>query len=182
MHLSQEKLLESLQDSNLPHFGRNTLSRLENGDPSAFNAVSMGQWIALCDVFGCSVGHLLGEYDSTTYDLEFIRQKTNLTEKAVTILTDLQYNGIRGFYFPFVISALLEHHNLGYFLALLHSRFTQNDDNNIVEIKLSNDNMPAHIETAGLLDSILSTHFIQDIPSLKEKYQELWNNFTNPMS
>lgn len=59
---SQNELLDELCYLNKPHFGRNTLSKLENGDPEAFKAINMGQWIALCELFECSVGQLLGEY------------------------------------------------------------------------------------------------------------------------
>ena len=82
-NLSQEKLLANLAEKKLPHFGRNTLSALENGNEEKINAVTLPQWDALCSVFGCSIGSLLGEYECETYDNQFIKDKTRLSETSI---------------------------------------------------------------------------------------------------
>lgn len=84
LKLSQEKLLEVLE--NKPHFGRNTLSDLENGKPEAFAAVSLAQLNALCELFGCSIGHLLGEYDNKSADSKLVHDFTGLSESAIDYL------------------------------------------------------------------------------------------------
>lgn len=92
--LSQEKLLGVLQDEQKPHFGRNTLSDLENGKEEAFSAVKLSQWEALCEKFNCSIGYLLGEYDSRSYDLQYIYDLTGLSEKAVDKLLKVKEEDI----------------------------------------------------------------------------------------
>lgn len=84
LKLSQEKLLEVLE--NKPHFGRNTLSDLENGKPEAFAAVNLSQLDALCELFGCSIGHLLGEYDNKSADSKLVHDFTGLSESAIDYL------------------------------------------------------------------------------------------------
>lgn len=86
LKLSQEKLLEVLE--NKPHFGRNTLSDLENGKPEAFAAVNLAQLNALCELFGCSIGHLLGEYDNKSADSQLVHDFTGLSENAIDYLHD----------------------------------------------------------------------------------------------
>ena len=83
LHLSQEKLLSNLADADKPHFGRNTLVDVENGVKEAFGAVKLAQWEALCEVFNCSMGHLLGEYEAKYYDIQFIKEQLGLSENAV---------------------------------------------------------------------------------------------------
>ncbi len=89
---TQENLLEYMRRKGLPVFGRNTLSKLEGGREEAFSAVTMTQWNALCSVFGCSIGHLLGEYDCHNFDIQFIQNETGLSEKAVDTILTLQRN------------------------------------------------------------------------------------------
>lgn len=84
LKLSQEKLLEVLEDK--PHFGRNTLSDLENGKPEAFAAVNLAQLSALCELFGCSIGYLLGEYDNKSADSQLVHDFTGLSEPAIDYL------------------------------------------------------------------------------------------------
>ena len=89
MPFTQSMLLDYLRQTDRPHFGRNTLSKLENGDPAAFNGVTLNQWFALCEVFGVSLGWLLGEYDKAdTIDGLWIHTKTGLTGKAIKVLTE----------------------------------------------------------------------------------------------
>ena len=79
--LSQEKLIEKM--STKAKMGRNTLSKLENGDETAFSAVTMAQLDALCAALDCSIGYLLGEYSCRTYDIQFIHDKTGLPEDVI---------------------------------------------------------------------------------------------------
>lgn len=83
---SQEKILEILKDKDKPHFGRNVLSKLENGDEKAFNAIKIGQLAALCEEFGCSISYLMGEYTCRNYDTEFIHNYTGLSNESIEAL------------------------------------------------------------------------------------------------
>ncbi len=87
LNLSQEKLLENIREKGKPCIGRNTLSKIENGDTKSFNAISLAQLTSLCEEFDCSISYLFGEYEYRNYDNKFICEKTGLTEKSlVTIL------------------------------------------------------------------------------------------------
>ena len=92
MKATQENLLAYMRSKELPTFGRNTLSDLENGEEKAYSAVSLEQWSALCSVFGCSIGHLLGEYEAHDYNIQFIKDETGLTEKAIHAIMLLRRN------------------------------------------------------------------------------------------
>lgn len=83
---SQEKILEILKDKDKPRFGRNTLSKLENGDKKAFNAIKVSQLAALCEEFGCSISYLMGEYTCRNYDIKFIHDYTGLSNKSIEVL------------------------------------------------------------------------------------------------
>ncbi len=80
---SQSDLIALLRERNLSTIGRNTLSDLENGIEEAFIGMSLAQWDALCTIFDCSIGHLLGEYECHNYDTQFIHEQTCLSEKAI---------------------------------------------------------------------------------------------------
>lgn len=84
--VSQEILLKYMRQRNLPTFGRNTLSALENGDETAFLSINFNQWYALCDVFNCDLGYLFGTIPEKTYLHRHIRQKTGLSEKNIVRL------------------------------------------------------------------------------------------------
>lgn len=81
LNLSQEKLLENIREKGRPCIGRNTLSKIENGDTKSFNAISLAQLTSLCEEFDCSISYLFGEYEYRNYDNKFICEKTDLTEK-----------------------------------------------------------------------------------------------------
>ena len=76
-------LFLTIRDKGKHCFGRNVLSRIENGDQSAFNAVSIEKLTALCEEFQCSISYLMGEYDYRNYDNKFICEQTGLSEESV---------------------------------------------------------------------------------------------------
>lgn len=80
LNLSQDELLDKIRDSGNPCIGRNTLSKLENGDQAAFNAISISKLTSICNVFDCSISYLMGEYTFRNYDNKFICEQTNLLE------------------------------------------------------------------------------------------------------
>lgn len=88
LNLSQEKLLNNIRKKGKPCIGRNTLSKIENGDKKAFNAISLTQLTSICEEFGCSISFLFGEYNYRDYDNKFICEKTGLCENAIKKLID----------------------------------------------------------------------------------------------
>lgn len=89
LNLSQEKLLSNIREKGKPCIGRNTLSKIENGDERAFNAISLSQLTSICEEFDCSISFLFGEYNYRNYDNQFICEKTGLTEtNLIKILGD----------------------------------------------------------------------------------------------
>lgn len=80
LNLSQEKLLNNIRENGRPCIGRNTLSKIENGDEKAFNAINLAQIISICEEFDCSISFLFGEYNYRDYDNKFICEKTGLVE------------------------------------------------------------------------------------------------------
>ena len=87
--ISQQELIDRIREKEKPTVGRNILSRLENGDETAFNGISIAQLTAICEEFDCSISYLLGEYEAHTYDLEFIHAQTGLAEDAINSLIGL---------------------------------------------------------------------------------------------
>lgn len=87
LNLSQENFLYNIREKNKPCIGRNTLSKLENGDEKAFNGINIAQLIAMCEEFNCSISFLLGEYEYRNYDNKFICEQTDLSENNLNKIT-----------------------------------------------------------------------------------------------
>lgn len=83
---SQGDLLNHIKDNGKPCFGRNVLSKIENGDATAFNAIKISHLVSLCETFNCSISYLLGEYTYRNYDNKFICEKTGLEESSLNAL------------------------------------------------------------------------------------------------
>lgn len=81
--MSQDDLLRYMRQNNMDCFGRNKLSQLENGDPEAFDSVSLGQWNSLCEMFNVDFDYLTGKIDCKTHDLQFIHDYTGLSEESI---------------------------------------------------------------------------------------------------
>lgn len=86
LNLSQEKLLENIRKKGKPCIGRNTLSKIENGDTKSFNAISLEKLTSLCEEFDCSISYLFGEYEYRNYDNKFIHEKVGLSEDVINKL------------------------------------------------------------------------------------------------
>ncbi|MDO4943121.1 MAG: helix-turn-helix transcriptional regulator [Lachnospiraceae bacterium] len=100
LELSQDELLDKIRDKKKPCIGRNTLSKLENGDQAAFNAISIAKLTSICEVFNCSISYLMGEYSFRNYDNKFICEQTGLSEESVEKLkhwNDLALKPDRGY-------------------------------------------------------------------------------------
>ena len=124
--------------------------------------------------FGCSVDFLLGIIDAPTYDIKTAHDITGLSVEAIEILKEISYIP----YFTHVLSTFIENHNLKYYLALLRTRFSSVafPDKDKEKFKYINTEIygeKATIEAAGLIDSIFSTHIVQDLPDLSREYIEI---------
>ena len=80
LNLSQDDLINTIREKLEHCFGRNTLSKIENGDQAAFKAISVAELTSLCEIFNCSISYLVGEYTFRNYDNKFICEQTNLLE------------------------------------------------------------------------------------------------------
>lgn len=80
---SQEEFLSNIKEKGKPCIGRNTLSKIENGDQGSLNAISMEQLTSICEELECSISYILGEYSYRNYDNKFISEQTGLTENSL---------------------------------------------------------------------------------------------------
>lgn len=78
--------------------------------------------IRMCDVFGCDVGYLLGDYKEADYEKHKVCEYTGLSENAITRLHDMRkYNQTT--WYSDILSAVIEHPEfcslLSYMLLLI---------------------------------------------------------------
>ncbi len=76
---NQDELIEALSYKGV-RVGRNTLSNIENGD---FSNCSLNLLIAVCEILGCDIGYIVGEYDYSTKGTAEICKETGLSEKSI---------------------------------------------------------------------------------------------------
>ena len=79
---NQEDFIEALGEKGVP-IGRNKISAIENGEQSQFTLPFL---LACCNLFNCDMGHLLGEYNCKTRDMQFIHDETGLSEESISLL------------------------------------------------------------------------------------------------
>lgn len=78
--MSQRDLIVRLEKDYFISIGRNTLSALETGNPVS---QKIDLLLALCDIFNCELGYLLGEYDLPTGRETDIANETGLSPDSV---------------------------------------------------------------------------------------------------
>jgi len=76
---------------------RTTVGAWLSKNPSAMRAPDLRNISLICDLFGCDIGHLFGEYDECTYDTHKICEKTGLTENTVKLLTNADDRAVATF-------------------------------------------------------------------------------------
>lgn len=86
---SQEELIARLQDREAG-IGRNKVSDVENGEVEAVRSLSLDTLEALCDLFECDLGYLLGEYAERRRVAAEVCYTTGLSETAVQRLLNLK--------------------------------------------------------------------------------------------
>ncbi|SCI55221.1 Helix-turn-helix domain [uncultured Flavonifractor sp.] len=82
LNWSQDKLLDQLKQLGVP-LSRATLSHLENGDEVKLD---LDLVLALCELFRCDIGYLLGHYDQKFRERADVCDATGLSEGAVCAL------------------------------------------------------------------------------------------------
>ena len=93
--MSQETLMEELEHRGVS-IGRNRLSAMENGVRESFSGKhGLDILIALCSIFECDLGYLVGEYDEHTKSISDICKVTGLSEESVNALRLLNNRGNR---------------------------------------------------------------------------------------
>lgn len=86
---NQEEFINNLEIN----IGRNTLSKIENGNlpPQKF---TMPLLIAMCKLFNCDIGYLLGEYNASTRNDKIIQEELGLSCKAISNIKCNMLNSI----------------------------------------------------------------------------------------
>lgn len=82
LHLSQKDMMEELQKKGFSP-SRNTMSKIENGKPVRIDLELLK---AICTVLKCDIGHLLGEYECSTVDVQAISDYTGLSETSIDFM------------------------------------------------------------------------------------------------
>lgn len=182
------------QSLEIPTIGRNTLSSIENGDESAILGMTLAQWNSLCNVLGCSLGHIMGEFDAPSYDIQFIQDKTGMKPKAIQKLMTMNEEDPNQ---ATVLSSCIEDFNFEYFIYLLKERIrytliprvsldvekvggkykTKNlkahleyEEKMNININLDGANLP--IRKKNLLDSLISTAIIDGMRTISDTFFE----------
>ena len=85
--LNRDEFIEAIRNKCGYAFSTNTLTVIENGEK---NKLSLDILEAMCEIFDCELGYLLGEegYENKTRQTTDIVRATGLTELAVKVLQD----------------------------------------------------------------------------------------------
>ena len=93
LEYSQDEFIRILKDEHQVRIGRNTLSNVENGNLSP-EKFTMPLLIAICKIFNCDIGYLLGEYDENTRKEKVIQEELHLSSKAISTLKEIKFQSI----------------------------------------------------------------------------------------
>lgn len=141
--ISQDDFIEMLEKRNIP-IGRNRLSSIENG--KCAEKMELEKLVAICDIFQCDIGYLLGEYKEQTQDKHFICQQTGLTETAIDFLLPHSQDWQTG-----VLSLLLEEYpDFLQVLANIHEYYNYYAKENNDKKKHTRESLEVRAETKGI--------------------------------
>lgn len=114
---SQEDLIEKLGEKGVS-IGRNSLSSLEAGK---LKHCDLRLFTALCELYDCELGYLLGEHEGKTRASTDIHEQTGLSYPAIDELTRMkeynQWYALRGLNTLLEESVCLTLDNIGKYLA-----------------------------------------------------------------
>lgn len=176
--MSQEKLIAEMKDIyNLP-IARNTLSKIENGEESAYTFDFL---YTFSKMFDCDIGYLLGEYDEKKQEVHQLCLATGLSEKGINKLQEFKAENRKTAYCD-IISTIIENDNCEYFLAMIGKRISLHSDKkglqgnelvkNMIErtMYLDIDGTRSAVYKDSLIDSILQTEFVKLLPVISDEY------------
>lgn len=162
---SQEAFIDVLKEQYDFPISRNTLSRIENGDMTAF---SLDFLLCVCDLFNCDIGYLLGEYEEATAAANKICEITGLSEKAVEKLHEISLkNNITAN--SDTLSTLIEDEDFKYFLALLSAKMCY-DNNSLKTIETGNARI--EIKTSAITNYEIERSISEISSKMKSKFSE----------
>lgn len=117
LSLTQEALSEAvsliLHPEDDKRVTRQLVARWENGE----SVPKLQDSIALCKIFKCEIGYLIGDYDEPTRTQTDIKEATGLSSEAVQALLRLKNNKDKSD----ILSQILEHKSLNEFLDAVQS-------------------------------------------------------------
>lgn len=123
--MSQEKLIAEMKDVyNLP-LARNTLSKIENGEESAYTFDFL---YTFSKMFDCDIGYLLGEYNEKKQEIHQLCLATGLSEKAINKLLTLNSENNLNWGMD-LINLFIESENFGVLLFYLLQYATYENQN-----------------------------------------------------
>ena len=122
--LTQSDLIKILREQHYVNMARNTLSSLENGNPVKIECDIL---FAMCSIFRCELGYLLGEYDCRTGRNTDIAKEIGISEKAIHNLDEIKANNRN-----IILSLLLENDNFGIWIRSIENRCDYRHVNDIL--------------------------------------------------
>lgn len=127
---SHDALCDALRDKYGYAITRRTLGEIENGERNHYDADFL---FYLCDLFGCEMGYLLGEYDCRTGRNTDIAAATGLSEKAIE---RLDADGAR------ILSGIIEGAEYGALMRAIGDYVRLREIANLVNSDVSPDTAP----------------------------------------
>ena len=119
---SQEVLISEMSARG-NSIGRNTLSKLENGE---INNINFSHILTLCDIFNCDIGYLLGTYIEKAQELHICSEYTGLSDDTLKNLHNYKDRPESDF-ISFFLEYLLDYFNLFELLRLFKLCVEQED-------------------------------------------------------
>lgn len=175
--LTQAELIDILNQRHVRK-GRNSISAIENGKADHFY---LDLLVALCGIFNCELGYLLGEYEERTRTVTDICYETGLSPAAVQTLRALHADNTHTAYCD-VISAVLESSSLNTALYLtasaISSRKTPDAEISQQTATITYGDTSSHIVGRSLIDAVLCNYISQSLDNLYLQYSS--NNELTP--
>ncbi len=198
--MNQDCFIEALNDRGVK-VGRNRISCIENGERKHF---SLAILLETCEIFGCDMGYLLGEYKERTRELREISNITGLSEASIIKLQKLKTEN-RATAYSDLLSILIEHDNTEYFLAMIGQRISYfankrklSGTDPVVKdmidrtLSLDIDGIRTAVYKDSLIDSLLQTELVKLLSDVSNEYlivysetpeqrRAIWNDYSREL-
>lgn len=168
-----DTMMDEIKSRGIP-VGRNTLSALVTGKANHFDCDLL---FALCDMFDCEMGYLLGEYECKTGRETDICSETGLTEDAVHTLQQMRDDNDTNAYSD-ILSTILESDpaSLDQTMQLLSMAITahskQNRAANTQRITINLGNMAQMVASEDIIDSALGSRIARTLDDITDRYMK----------